>query len=450
MTDTTTDEPIETSAFEGTGPDDAHVAQVPPDAVPAPAAELVPHVPEQAIAANGAKIIPGTDLTVVPQMNELDVLAQMAVTIAAATTAPRALQGKPNDVFMVLLTARDLGVSLTTSIREFHVIDGKVTLSPKVRKAMVNQRGIGRIWADPDNDATHATWYGIRNDLPGVTSASTYTIEMAGRVKAKEGGQSITLAEKSTWQQYPERMLSWRALGYLLDDVFSEVGTGLYSPDELGAVTDEEGVPIIDVVGSSAPVRGTQAPRGHNAPPPPPPAMAAEKDLLDLRTRITRIRDHSPEARDAMMAMWTEDDGNGKPRLPPTKDLLAKQVTVARAVVTSVEARCKKGEWGEWNPADAPPAPGADDPAPTPTADATRAPAAPQGAEKPGRREFTPGEIEEFVKAMKPADLDLELTAAALATTGNVTARRQRLVAHLIAQETENIGSDTSGPDPSI
>lgn len=42
-------------------------------------------------------------------------------------------------------------------------------------------------------------------------------------------------------------MLSWRALGYLLDEAVPEVGTGLYSPDELGAVTDEEGSPVIDV-----------------------------------------------------------------------------------------------------------------------------------------------------------------------------------------------------------
>ena len=43
---------------------------------------------------------------------------------------------------------------------------------------------------------------------------------------------------------YPARMLWWRCSGYVADDVFPEAGLGLYSPEELGAVVDDEGRPI--------------------------------------------------------------------------------------------------------------------------------------------------------------------------------------------------------------
>lgn len=317
---------------------------------------------------HGSRMIAGTELPVVPGDHEVAAIAQMAVTIAAATTAPAALKGNPNDAFMVLLTARDVGVGLTTAIREFHVIDGKVTLSPKVKLAMVRQQGAGKVYPHqaprqvlvdgewvtkrcpcgeegPANSDTEATWHAERADEPGILHTSRFTIEMAQRVKAKEGGAKITLADKSTWKQYPQRMLSWRALGYLLDDVFSEVGTGLYSPDEMGAVTDDDGVPVIDVVGHAEPVRGTNAPRGHNQPPPPPPEPASMEDMTELSERIAALG-NVPKARAALIALWTaKREDTDVPALPKLPDLLASQVSKAKAMVLSVEQRVERGEF---------------------------------------------------------------------------------------------------------
>mgnify|MGYP000001591370 CR=1 FL=1 len=106
--------------------------------------------------------------------------------------------------------------TLTTAMRECHVIEGKVTISPKAKLAMVRQQGLGRIWPDPGNDGESATWYAERDDLPGVRHSYTFTKAMATAAKLLPG------KDKSAWSTYPERMLSWRACGYLLDDVFSE------------------------------------------------------------------------------------------------------------------------------------------------------------------------------------------------------------------------------------
>lgn len=377
----------------------------------------------------GPRIIEGTDLPVVPGDHEVSAIAQLAVTIAAANTAPKALQNRPNDVFLVLLTARDVGVGLTTAIREFHVIDGKVTLSPKVKLAMVRQQGLGRVWPDPANDGTSATWYAERNDLPGVRHQSTFTTDMA------TAAGLLPPKDRSAWATYPERMLSWRACGYLLDDVFSEVGTGLYSPDELGAVTDADGEPIIDVVGRADPVPGTSAPRGHNQPPPPD---ADQADLDALQERIDRLA-RLPEARQALVALWTKPraEGSQEPTLPPLRKLKAAQVKTADAMVSSIEQRARKGEWGDWNDGDEP-----------------EGEAEPDGDEQPAHEagtsdvDATTRVVIAEVQGLEPDEVNDQLQDRGIARRGNMDTRRAKLAQAMIAERLGDAPEGRPGDDP--
>lgn len=288
-------------------------------------------------------------LSLVPSENEMANLGAMAATLAQARALPAALQDKPADVFLVLITARDLGVSLTTAIREFHVIDGKVTLSPKVKLAMIRAQKLGKIYphqpprqvfedgelrmrlcpcgsdAGP-NDHERATWHAERHDEPGVLHTSTFTMEQARLVPTREKGQNITLAEKSNWKAWPARMLSWRALGYLEDDVFSEVGTGLYNPDEMGAMVDADGQPIDVTVAD--PIPGT----GRRALPAPEIPLADREVRLDIHRRIGQIQEH-PEANAEMEPWWVERE------LPAPRNLTEPQSRVVLARLAHVEAK---------------------------------------------------------------------------------------------------------------
>jgi hypothetical protein len=404
--------------------------------------------------ATHERLVPGLSIPIVPAQQEIAMLAQMAVTIAGSMTAPKALQGKPNDCFMVLLTGRDLGLSLTTAMRECHVIDGKVTLSPKVKNAMVKSGGHGRTFphqaprpdpADPErellcpcgsrdgaNDTERATWHAERADELGILYSSTFTKADAERPQGRNA-----LTGKDNWQNYPQRMMSWRALGYLLDDVFPEVGTGLYSPDELGAVTDADGEPVLDVVGRAQPIAGTSAPRGHNAPPPPPEPPASADDLAALRARIAALA-VLPEARTALVELWTKPRGEdgSEPTLPPIDRLMAKQVKIADAMVSSIEARAKKGEWGAWEPAGEPAgaddAPAEPETAQAPAGDAT-GPAQADEPPAPAADEITTQVIAE-VKAMEPSEVTARLESMNLATDGRLDSKRHRLASAMIAQ----------------
>jgi hypothetical protein len=300
---------------------------------PEPAAAPEPEAPAAEIVRyeRPSAMIPGIDLPVIPGGDEMKNIAALAVTLAGAAAVPRALQGKPNDVFQVLLTARDLGVALTTAMREFHVIDGRVTLSPKVKLAMVNERGAREgwaIWPDPDNDELSATWYATRADRPGLTFHSTFTLQQAKLAK---------LEGKDNWKSYPQRMVSWRALGYLLDDVFPEVATGIYSPDELGGMTDAEGNYI--EVSATEPLQGMKAPRGSQAGGDPDGELAPEDDRFLLACRIAALPE---ESREALRERWK---ANGTLNGVRVDDLNHRGVRAASAMLAGIENEAKRHDW---------------------------------------------------------------------------------------------------------
>lgn len=300
---------------------DATTAAEPDQAAdPIPGDEPTDHLPVPAGYA-AAQHPPVTgELPTVPERNELEAMAQLANTFAHARLVPKALQGQPADCLLVLMTARDLGLSMTVAFRELHPIDGRVTASPKLKLAIVRQRGLGRVWPDPANGALSATWYATRADDPGTTYASTFTIEDA---------RAARLLGKDNWKMYPARMLSWRALGYLLDDAFSEVGTGLYSADELGAVTDSDGK-VIDIaeaggVGSINLPEQRQATGGTAAD-------ANDADRFDLQFDIyalppAQVHDLSDQwQRAEVPSLWKCSRG----QLRTARGLLRSQVAAAR------------------------------------------------------------------------------------------------------------------------
>lgn len=307
-----------------------------------PADEADPATPTAALVA-----LPDTGYDPIPAHREMEGLAAMAVTLASSRLVPDALHDKPADVFLVLLTARELHIAPTAALREAYVVNHKVTLSPKLRAAMVRQTGIGHLWKDPGNDHLSATWYGTRADEGHqVTHASTFTLDDARR--AKDRGKP--LADKDNWTSYPQRMLSWRALGYLLDDVFSEVGTGIYSPDELGAVTDEDGIPVIDVQ-TVEPLAGMPAPRGRKPATPPvgdQPIDPADLERLSITVHqlaaLPNRNDDGHTAAEALTALWKQP--RAEP-IPPLAQLCKRHLKVAEAMVDSVLVRAKRGEWGE-------------------------------------------------------------------------------------------------------
>lgn len=164
--------------------------------------DLDPRQDEPPIEQPSAELVPVADAELVgpdlfPHNDEWERLCVMAATLANASLVPRPLQGRPADVLLILLTARSLGIDPTAAIRLCHVIDGKVTVAPKMRLALLNLTGKGRV-VPTDVSATSVTGAVYRGDQ----LVETRTLDMT-EVPAD-------LRRKNNWRDYPQRMLWWR------------------------------------------------------------------------------------------------------------------------------------------------------------------------------------------------------------------------------------------------
>lgn len=363
--------------------DDADVLDVDPEPEDLPPVEpdpepvVAPAVVEPDAAATTALAAYEPTGGIVPTGVEFEQLAALAKILSDSGLVPRALRSKPHDVMLVMLTARDLNISLTTALRKCYPIDGQISIAPALKIAMVEMQGKGRVRppgpfllgvtdvdgkrvADPDypNDRTHATAvaYGpdgrelgrmtlTWEDVAGITFTSW---ESSGNQRKQ---QSSNLVDKDNWKNYPARMLWWRVAGYLVDDWFPSVALGLYSPDELGGMITAEGE-VIDVDSVEVPVAfQKQQPGGRRRAPgedPPAPELVDAEQAALWRARANQL---PGKARVEIKRILTE--GGNNPDDFPAK-LPARKARTIDALLDSIEKRAHDGEWGDWSPTDTP------------------------------------------------------------------------------------------------
>jgi hypothetical protein len=235
------------------------------------------------------------ELPVVPEMSEIMRLATLARMYSESRLVPEDLRRKPHDILLVLMTGRDLGIAPTSALRKCYVVDGQVTIAPALKIAMVKNKGLGQVRPpgrylrgvtdeqgrpveDPDypNTATRAT--ALICDLAGH-EISRYSLERSEVDLVKtDSARTKSLTEKANWRNYPARMLWWRCAGYAVDDYFPEVAFGLYTPDEIGAVTDADGE-LLDL-------DSVELPAGFG---PRPVQLIAEHEAETLRSRANAL-----------------------------------------------------------------------------------------------------------------------------------------------------------------
>lgn len=144
----------------------------------------------------------------------------------------------PEQAAIIMAKGHELGMPITAAFELIQVIQGKPTLSPRGALALVMASGLLEDMQIKDNkDACTVTMK--RRGGPGYTL--TWTLE-----DAKKAG---IVKPDSAWQSYQANMLRWRAIGFVIDVLFSDVCGGLKRADEFGATVDAEGAIVIEEVG---------------------------------------------------------------------------------------------------------------------------------------------------------------------------------------------------------
>lgn len=339
--------------------------------------ELMPAIPEGPTGSVGAHAAieaaaqAALEQPGIPGRDEFLSLAMQARIMAGSSLVPKDLRGKPADVFLVLLTGRDVGIPVTSALRKVYVVDGQPSLAPQLKLALVRRQGLGLVrkagagncaWqaaeaVGPDGvvlgEPITCAWRDFAGDLVGVECYPSEDGESIVHSKtcqnpnAKPYSDGVRVKCKDNYRNHPRRMLWWRAAGYCVDDYFPEVGLGLYSPDELGAITDEDGRPL-DPATVSLPEGFEQAERAtrqaeqqaRRAAGTAIGEQAADADVLaDLTARVACLPE---EQRAALATKWRESE-----RLAPFKlaELPASRVAFVRSMVQGFEAMAKRAGW---------------------------------------------------------------------------------------------------------
>lgn len=165
---------------------------------------------------------------------EWQAMREQAKALVSSRFLPKAVD-TPEKAIAVMMTGRELGIGPMQALRCVHIIDGKPTLAAELIAALVLRRVPGSVLEVAESTNERCVIVAARPNRP--ERQFTFTLE-----DAKAAGLLI----KDNWKKYPRAMLRSRAITEAARAVFPDATMGVYDPDELGAVTNEQGEIVVE------------------------------------------------------------------------------------------------------------------------------------------------------------------------------------------------------------
>jgi hypothetical protein len=174
---------------------------------------------------------------------------QVIQSLAPIVQASRMFGVTAEQAAVVMLKGHELGIGLATAFEFIHVIDGKPSISPKGMMALIHGSGqvdvrVTRLPEDKSKPLVGYECHMKRRDS-GFEYTARFTLEDAKKAEL--------IKPHGNWDKYPENMCMWRAIGFAADVVCPDLGGGMYRPEELGAVVDSDGEPVIEGTATPCP-----------------------------------------------------------------------------------------------------------------------------------------------------------------------------------------------------
>lgn len=181
----------------------------------------------------------------------------MATRLAGCPLLPVEMR-EPSSVFLMILQARDLGLSVAQAIRGLHIIKGKPVIAASLMVALCQSSELCEYFECTHSSDTKATWETKRRNRP--LRSKTWTIEMAERA-------GLTGKADSIWSKYPAQMLRWRAAADLAREVYADLVFGMESTEEHGILP-----------GDAVAVEMVETSPGQFSAPPPTVEAKSERE----------------------------------------------------------------------------------------------------------------------------------------------------------------------------
>jgi len=153
----------------------------------------------------------------------------MAEIVIKGGYAPKGVS-KPEQVIIAMQVGNELGLPPMRALSAVAVINGKPGVMNEAALGILRSKGV----LEPGTDLA-TDWDGEGDDLACIAS-----LHRRGQPEPFASRFSIKMAKKAglwgkpgPWSNYPQRMLMWRAVGFLTRDYFSDVLLGLPLEEEL-------------------------------------------------------------------------------------------------------------------------------------------------------------------------------------------------------------------------
>lgn len=204
-------------------------------------------------------------------LRDFDQLMRFANIVAAAKLAGVT---SPQEAVVLVQTGMELGLTPMQSTQALSIYKGRINIPVKTGLALVRKSGLLESiteWREGTIEGGDMVAY-CKARRKGDAEDTIFRYGIADAKRAGLWGKTHANGP-SPWVTNPERMMRARARGWMLDDLFGDVLTGLAYTEEM----DE----YIDVT-----ARAADAP-ADSAPPPVDTLTAAAIKLRNKRQRVT-------------------------------------------------------------------------------------------------------------------------------------------------------------------
>jgi 5'-3' exonuclease len=137
--------------------------------------------------------------------------------------------GTPEQAMLVIMAGREFGLGAMASLRSFHVVEGKPTMSAQSMMARCLEHTSCRLFRVVRSRCTNELAV-VEVQRHGWPEPETYTWSIED---AKRAG----LASRPNWSKYPREMLINRCIAEAARFVWPEVMAGVYAPEEFGGAS---------------------------------------------------------------------------------------------------------------------------------------------------------------------------------------------------------------------
>lgn len=175
--------------------------------------------------------------TMLPGISEWDLLTKQAGALLQSGLLPQSLR-RPEQVIVVILKGRELNIPPMQALEHIHVISGKPSMSAELMLGQILKL----------HPKTKISYPELNNDRC-VIEVIRYGNKPSIFAFTVEDAQRAGLMSNPSWKKYPRAMCRSRAIAEMARSIFPDALAGVsYTPEELGAVVDEDGTVVhVDV-----------------------------------------------------------------------------------------------------------------------------------------------------------------------------------------------------------